>query len=599
MPMNLTQMIKNKLFEVEQPQSEGEKNFKALHKAVNHKNLVPGVTDQEHVFTGSTKPYDNKYPHSYKPGEDRAAYDKTLKIDNDETNNGYEKAEVEEALGTVKNMKAATKFSSSNISNMIRRERQRKAATENKRNTSLSSRASSNRQVQAEEIENIEEKNWIQAAIKHPDALRKAAKKAHMSTSEYEKKHMHDSGTTGKRARLAMTLKKLHKEEAESLDEAAWTEKNLPTGNYNQGGHTEKGDLHHIEVHPEKLKKMGISHQVSHAGEYGATHHFEHPSHGKVAVYQSDLNKKTGNPIMSVRTYGPQGAKPVAHKFAKKLAGNVMHTYNESVNEDYDDTPEEVSMVRTELKAIIADAQSLLDNMPSDMHIEPWVQSKIAVAKSMVNGVHDYMLYSDDAGVPSDQRVVPVAAMSNPFMSAEETTPSQKKKMMKDIPIAGTMNPPEGATAITKEGADLEEKLSPEKLKKFAKLAPPYNKITHADKIVAAKKKEAGQKILPEASMLGRECTNCGEGHYKEEKGKMVCDQCGHEAKGEMKEASMIKSHAMNMAKQAMHKMKPKMKHTMHTKMKKPSEHIKMDESILSDEEKARLDSIMNNEAGE
>ena len=501
MPMNLKQIIKSKLFEVEQPQSQGEKNFKALHQAINHKNLVPGVTDQDHVFNGSTKPYDNKYPNSYRPGEDRTAYDKTLKLDDKETENGYETAKV------------------------------------------------------AEEIEDLKEKNWIQNAVKKPGALTMAAKKAGMTNAEYEKKHMHDSGVAGKRSRLAMTLKNLHKEETEQVYEAKWMEKDLPGRNYNKDGYSEKGDLHHIEVHPELLKKHGIIHQVTHDGEYGPTHHFEHPTHGKVAVYQSGLNNKNGNPIVSVRTYGPQGAKPVADKFASMLKGKTMHVYNKSVNENYDDTPEEVSMVRTELKAIVADAQSLLDNMPSDMHIEPWVQSKIAVAKSMVNGVHDYMLYSDDDDKPSDMRS-PMPSMSNPFSTNEEN--------------------------------DLDEKLSPEKLKKFAKLAPPYDKITHADKIVAVKKKEAGQKVLPEASALGSECVACGEGHYKEVKGKMVCDECSDVAKAEVKESSVIKSKTMNVARQ-------KMKNNMADKMKTSNkDHVKMEEVILSDDEIELIDSIIN-----
>jgi len=131
MPMNLKQIIKSKLFEVEQPQSQGEKNFKALHKAVDHKNLVPGVTDQDHVFNGSTKPYDNKYLNSYKPGEDRTAYDKTLKLDDKETNNGYETANVKEAMGSMidkthKDSQHKASFGSSNISDMMRKEKQRK-----------------------------------------------------------------------------------------------------------------------------------------------------------------------------------------------------------------------------------------------------------------------------------------------------------------------------------------------------------------------------------------------------------------------------------------------------------------------------------------
>jgi hypothetical protein len=56
-----------------------------------------------------------------------------------------------------------------------------------------------------------EAKNWIAGAIKHPGALTRAAKRAGESTSEYEHKHEHDSGKAGKRARLALTLKKLNK----------------------------------------------------------------------------------------------------------------------------------------------------------------------------------------------------------------------------------------------------------------------------------------------------------------------------------------------------------------------------------------------------
>jgi hypothetical protein len=62
---------------------------------------------------------------------------------------------------------------------------------------------------------------------------------------------------------------------------------------------------------------------------------------------------------------------------------------------NYDDTPEEVSMVTTELRAIIAKSEELLKKMPMDMHIEPWVQSKVAMAKASIGSIHDYILYKD------------------------------------------------------------------------------------------------------------------------------------------------------------------------------------------------------------
>jgi hypothetical protein len=52
---------------------------------------------------------------------------------------------------------------------------------------------------------------WIKTAIKHPGAMTEAAKREGVSNSEYEKEHEHDSGKAGERARLAETLKGMHK----------------------------------------------------------------------------------------------------------------------------------------------------------------------------------------------------------------------------------------------------------------------------------------------------------------------------------------------------------------------------------------------------
>ena len=68
-----------------------------------------------------------------------------------------------------------------------------------------------------EDVEHIDEKNWIAGAIKHPGAETAAAKRAGMSVQAYASKHQHDSGTSGKRARLAMTLKKMKENYEESI----------------------------------------------------------------------------------------------------------------------------------------------------------------------------------------------------------------------------------------------------------------------------------------------------------------------------------------------------------------------------------------------
>lgn len=52
-------------------------------------------------------------------------------------------------------------------------------------------------------------KNFIQNAIKHPGAFTKQAHGAGESVGEYAQEQKHAGGVTGKRARLALTLRKL------------------------------------------------------------------------------------------------------------------------------------------------------------------------------------------------------------------------------------------------------------------------------------------------------------------------------------------------------------------------------------------------------
>lgn len=57
----------------------------------------------------------------------------------------------------------------------------------------------------------MEDHKWIQKAVHHPGSFTKQAKKAHMGTHAYAEKMKHASGTTGRRARLALTLEKMHR----------------------------------------------------------------------------------------------------------------------------------------------------------------------------------------------------------------------------------------------------------------------------------------------------------------------------------------------------------------------------------------------------
>jgi len=54
-------------------------------------------------------------------------------------------------------------------------------------------------------------KKFISKAIKHPGALTAQAKRAGESPMAFARQHEHDSGTTGRRARLAITLSHMRK----------------------------------------------------------------------------------------------------------------------------------------------------------------------------------------------------------------------------------------------------------------------------------------------------------------------------------------------------------------------------------------------------
>lgn len=72
----------NKIDEVAEPISNGEKAFKALHAVNLNKKLVPGVTDQDHVFNGMARKLDKPTAslEVYKSeDESKENYDKTLK----------------------------------------------------------------------------------------------------------------------------------------------------------------------------------------------------------------------------------------------------------------------------------------------------------------------------------------------------------------------------------------------------------------------------------------------------------------------------------------------------------------------------------------
>jgi hypothetical protein len=62
-----------------------------------------------------------------------------------------------------------------------------------------------------QEGEQIDEKNWIKNAIKHPSRETRAAHRAKESTHEYEEKHQDLPGSAGKAARLGLRLARMNR----------------------------------------------------------------------------------------------------------------------------------------------------------------------------------------------------------------------------------------------------------------------------------------------------------------------------------------------------------------------------------------------------
>ena len=102
-------------------------------------------------------------------------------------------------------------------------------------------------------------------------------------------------------------------------------------------------------------------------------------------------------------------AKNMKEDLAQPLVGSAQPRGN---------SDEAADMVKTELRALANKAMHLVMNMPQDMHVESWVQAKIAQAKEMVSAVHDYMIYGDHK--EEDEQTAPgTAAMTFPNMNVD------------------------------------------------------------------------------------------------------------------------------------------------------------------------------------
>lgn len=136
----------------------------------------------------------------------------------------------------------------------------------------------------------------------------------------------------------------------------------------------------HYDIHRGDKK---VGEVVHHHNEYGG-HFYDGHIGGKKIPY--DRHNGPGN---SAKAFIDGVAKTKWH--AKNVVKESLAVPLLGGNDD----DESAEMAKTQLRALANKALHLAMQLTDDQVVEPWVQSKIAVAKDYVTAVHDYMLYGE------------------------------------------------------------------------------------------------------------------------------------------------------------------------------------------------------------
>lgn len=363
--MKLYDKLKKSITEVQEPLSQGEKNFKALHNP-DFKNLVPGVTDQEHVFKGAPQRKDPKSA-SYEDSESAQAYDKTLSV-GEEVEIEEAKARTDSYIGTV----------------------HKDDPDYDKKVSDMKKQAVGGSRVRGRSPK---------PEFKH---LYKKGGPLHRFTSQ-DIKPEHGARVD------VYSRKAMKKEEVEQVDEEH---------QYIEVKNRHTGAIKHIKVHPsrafEALNKYKDKNNTARIVSKKAV---------KEEVEQIDevITKKT--PLKDVihdfvHSKNPKFAgKSKKQRMKQALGAYYAMQRNEAVETESEDDWEGV-MAKTELSAIADKAGKLISMINDSDDLEAWVQSKISYAKTQLDGVYDYMTYSGEhkPAKPTDQ-TSPMAANYANFMN--------------------------------------------------------------------------------------------------------------------------------------------------------------------------------------
>jgi len=372
--MKLYDKLKKSITEVQEPLSQGEKNFKALHNP-DFKNLVPGVTDQEHLFKGLPRREDPKsasYENFRDDDESTEAYDKTMKVKEDEEKDvDIDEARSELYIGTV----------------------HKDDPDYDKKVGEMKKKAVGGHRVRG---------RAPLAKFKH---LYKKGGELHTMTSQ-DVKPEHSARVD------VYSRKPMKNEEVEQVEEEHQYIEVI----------SKTGAKRHVKVHPSKA--FAALNQYKKDGNKAR---IVSKKSMKEDVEQVDevLTKKTpiGTWISDfVHSKNPKFAgKSKKERMKQAMGAYYAKQRNESLSiEEAAEDDWEGLMAKTELSAIRDKADKLISMIKDSADLEAWVQSKIAYAKVQLDGVYDYMTYSgehkSDSNEPQDQ-TSPMAANYANFMN--------------------------------------------------------------------------------------------------------------------------------------------------------------------------------------
>ena len=380
--------FKDLMNEVAQPLSKGEQNFKALHgslEAVN-KNMVPGVTDQDHIFKGLPRkedPSTASYENFRDDDESEEAYDKGLQM---------HPTAQERDVDIGEDYKPPEK----DIDSHFKKQSKKMQDAINLHLRKGNSYWDSYRKAKVHVKEELE----IDEAMKKSDVM--GALKQHQTKAIETRSKQFDADVELNRASKFGSPEEKEKARKES-DKISST-------------------AHYHGVQTNRARQL-ISRMKGEPGD--------HAKNAKVNSKLAKLVKKSIPEEFNLNekhltTAEKKKREEIAKAMERKNPGMdksmkmaIATSTAKRVAEDYDnyDIDYEGEMAKAELNAICDKASVLSKMLQNDTQLEAWLQSKITKAKYMIDSVYDYMMYSKPNTNPQPDQSSAMATNYGTFLN--------------------------------------------------------------------------------------------------------------------------------------------------------------------------------------